>query len=203
VADGTSPRAGAEVVEPTQAETAHARRVAEAKATVPHVYFEAEAAAQAAPAAELVLAAAGALREFPRINASYRDAAFELHSRINIGIAVTAGGSLVYPTIQDADQKAVDEIANEIAQLAERARGGVITQPELSGATFSVADLGPLGISRADLVVNRGQAAILAAGTRDGGTTSLSLACDNRIVQAPDAAGFLGRVKVLLEETQT
>jgi pyruvate dehydrogenase E2 component (dihydrolipoamide acetyltransferase) len=199
VADGPSARGGGEVVEPTQAELAHARRAAETKATVPHVYFEAEAlAGEPGPStAGLVGAAATALRDFPRLNGAYRDARFELHSRINIGVAVVADTGLVYPTVHDADTKDAGAIAAEIEALAERARSGEMTQPELSGATFSVADLAPLGISRASLVVNRGQAAILAAGAGSAGTT-LSLACDSRIVQAPEAAGFLGRVRELL-----
>lgn len=201
MAETPSAKGGREVIELTQAEVAHARRVAEAKATVPHVYLEAEAAVGGPPGpttAEVVRATATALREFPRLNGAYRDARFELHSRINIGVAVAVGEALVYPTIHDADAKEAEAIAAELAAFADRARGGELTQPELSGATFSVADLAPLGISRANLVVNRGQAAILAAGARDLVRT-LSLACDNRIVQAPDAARFLGRVRELLE----
>ncbi len=194
MAEAPSARGGGEVVEPTQGELAHARRVAEAKATVPHVYFEAQADTGdgAGPStADLVAVTALALREFPRLNATYRDARFELHSRVNIGVAVTAGEGLVYPTIHDADEKDGGAIAAELTALTQRARDGELTQPEVSGATFSVADLAPLGLSRASLVINRGQAAILAAGAPTSGARALSLACDNRIVQAPDAAGFL------------
>ena len=99
-----------------------------------------------------------------------------------------------YPTVQDADRKTPEEIAAELTALGRTVARGEITQPDLSGATFSLADLSPLGISRADLVVNRGQAAILAVGLRGESSLTLSLACDNRIVQAPDAAGFLARV---------
>lgn len=186
-----------EVVEPTALELAHARRVAEVKATVPHAYFDAEATGNPS-SAELVLASATALADFPRLNGSYRDGRFELHSRINVGVAVVAEGGLVYPTIHDANRKSADAIAGEIATLGERAGAGAITAPELSGATFSVADLGPLGLSRAQLAVNRGQAAILTAGAR-GEATTLSLACDNRIVQAPEAAKFLARLAALID----
>ncbi|MGI9020434.1 MAG: 2-oxo acid dehydrogenase subunit E2 [Solirubrobacterales bacterium] len=191
-------RGGGEVVEPSAGEVAHARRTAEAKATVPHVYFEAEAEAAPVATEDLVAATALSLRDFPRLNGSYRDARFQLHSRINVGVAVATDAGLVYPTIHDADQKDAQSIAAEIAELGARVSSGAITQPELSGATFSVADLAPLGISRAQLVVNRGQAAILAAGSRGPSTTTLSLACDSRMIQAPEAAGFLARVGELV-----
>ena len=135
-----------------------------------------------------------ALRDFPRVNGAYRDAQFVLHSRINIGVAMAAETGLVYPTVHDADRKTPEEISAELTELGRTVASGEITQPDLSGATFSLADLSPLGISRADLVVNRGQAAILAVGLRGESSLTLSLACDNRIVQAPDAAGFLARV---------
>lgn len=192
--EGTTARGGGEIVEPGQAELAAARRVAEAKATVPHVYFEAEAEAGPVATEDLVVAVAAALQGFPRLNGSYRDAKFELHSRINVGVAVMADEGVIYPTIHDADTKDAGTIASELAELTERSRTGAITQPELSGATFSLADLAPLGISRAALIVNRGQAAILAVGTRPATVSTLSLACDARIIQAPDAAGFLSRV---------
>jgi pyruvate dehydrogenase E2 component (dihydrolipoamide acetyltransferase) len=197
VAETSSARGGGDVLEPTQGELAHARRVAEAKATVPHVYFDAAAeigAGVRTSTADLVVMTALALRKFPRLNATYRDARFELHARVNIGVAATFGEGLLYPTIHDADEKDPGAIASELTALTQRARDGELTQPEVSGATFSVADLAPLGLSRASLVVNRGQAAILAVGAPTGGATTLSLACDNRIVQAPDAAGFLRAV---------
>ena len=195
------PANGVDVVEPTKAELAHARRVAEAKATVPHVYLERQVAGTRqgeVSTTHLVRAAATALRDFPRLNGAYRDATFELRSRINVGVAVATDAGLAYPTIHDADRKETEEIASEVAALAERARGGTITQPELSGSTFSLADLAPLGISRAELVVNRGQAAILAVGVADSSAMNLTLACDNRIVHAPDAAAFLARTAALL-----
>ena len=192
MADGA--KGGGEVAEPTQAELTNARRVAESKATVPHAYFETETAGWPAAPGDLIAAVALALRDFPRVNGAYRDAQFVLHSRINIGVAMAAETGLVYPTVQDADRKTPEEIAAELTALGRTVARGEITQPDLSGATFSLADLSPLGISRADLVVNRGQAAILAVGLRGESSLTLSLACDNRIVQAPDAAGFLARV---------
>ena len=172
----------------------------------------------------IVKACALALREHPRANGSYRDGRFELHSRVNVGVAVAVdanqatSGALVVPTVFDADLKALGEIARETRALAERVRDGTITPPELSGATFTVSNLGMYGIRQFTAIVNPPQVAILAIGTVEpravvpvgGGagsgeivtrhTMSVTLSCDHRILYGADAALFLARVRELLEE---
>jgi len=160
-----------------------ARRMAEAKATVPdfHVSTEVDMAAavavreqlkalasEAHPAPSLndfvVKAAALALRELPRANGAYKDGRFELFERVNVGVAVAAANALIVPTIFDADRKALGEIALESRALAARVRSGAITPPELSGGTFTVSNLGMFGVTEFTAIVNGGQAGILAVG---------------------------------------
>ncbi|HEY8304973.1 MAG TPA: dihydrolipoamide acetyltransferase family protein [Solirubrobacteraceae bacterium] len=170
----------------------------------------------------VVKACALALREHPRANGSYRDGRFELHSRVNVGVAVAVAsvdptaGALVVPTVFDADTKALGEIARETRALAERVRDGSVTPPELNGGTFTVSNLGMYGITSFTAIVNPPQAAILAVGAlarravvgygdHDGEivarhTMSVTLACDHRILYGADAALFLARVRELLEE---
>jgi len=218
--------------DPSKLQATVARRMAESKATAPHFYLEAEvdmsrlveARAQIkASAGEddvvpsfndmIVKACALALREHPRANGAYRDGRFELYSRVNIGIAVAANDALVVPTIFDADTKVLRQIAVEARALARKVRDGQITPPELSGATFTVSNLGMFGIDSFAAVINPPQAAILAVGAiaerpvvRDGalsGTANLmrvNLACDHRILYGAQAAEFLARIKALLEE---
>ena len=207
------------------------RRMAESKATAPHFYLEAEVdmsrlvAARAqikASAAEgdvvpsfndmVVKACALALREHPRANGAYRDGRFELYSRVNVGVAVAARDALVVPTVFDADQKNLRQIASDSRALAQRVRDGQITPPELSGATFTVSNLGMFGIDSFAAVINPPQAAILAVGAiterpviRDGQTATahpmrVNLACDHRILYGAPAAEFLARIRALLEE---
>jgi pyruvate dehydrogenase E2 component (dihydrolipoamide acetyltransferase) len=165
----------------------------------------------------IVKACALALREHPRANGSYRDGRFELHSRVNVGVAVAVtsddrtGGALVVPTVFDADAKALGEIARETRTLAQRVRDGQVTPPELGGATFTVSNLGMYGIRDFTAIVNPPQAAILAVGevaprpvarkkkaiVRPAMT--LTLSCDHRILYGADAALFLARVRELLE----
>ncbi|HEX5853298.1 MAG TPA: dihydrolipoamide acetyltransferase family protein, partial [Solirubrobacteraceae bacterium] len=159
----------------------------------------------------VVKACALALREHPRANGSYRDGRLQLHSRVNVGVAVAADDALVVPTVFDAEEKSLGEIARETRALAERVRDGTITPPELGGGTFTVSNLGMLGVRSFTAIVNPPQAAILSVGSleqravvRDGEivvrhTMTLTLVCDHRILYGADAAQFLARVGELLE----
>jgi pyruvate dehydrogenase E2 component (dihydrolipoamide acetyltransferase) len=236
VEEVTSAKGEATVVELSRTQRTIARRMAESRATIPDFTLATEADMEGCVElrAELkrlshgdvptyndmiVKACALALREHPRANGSYRDGRFELHSRVNVGVAVAVGsddptgGALVAPTIFDADTKALGEIARETRELAQRVRDGIVTPPELSGGTFTVSNLGMYGIASFTAIVNPPQAAILAVGAvaprpvvRDGQLVarhamSLTLACDHRILYGADAALFLARVRELLEES--
>jgi pyruvate dehydrogenase E2 component (dihydrolipoamide acetyltransferase) len=205
-----------------------ARRMAESRATIPSFELRTEIDMDACVAlrAELkalggdvpsyndmvVKASALALREFPRANGSYRDARFELYSRVNVGIAVAAADSLVVPTVFDADRKSLREIVRDTRVLAERVRTGAVTPPELSGGTFTVSNLGMYGVTDFTAVINPPQAAILAVGAlapravvgEDGelmarNTMNVTLACDHRILYGAEAAQFVARIRALLE----
>ncbi len=208
-----------------------ARRMSESKATAPHFYLRATVDMSEAVAGRemvkaralpgdivpsfndmVVKACALALREHPRANGAYRDGRFELYSRVNVGVAVAAKDALVVPTVFDADRKGLRQIASESRELAERVRDGQITPPELSGATFTVSNLGMYGIDGFSAVINPPQAAILAVGAiverpvvSDGEIATahlmqVDLACDHRILYGAPAAEFLARVRALLEE---
>ena len=208
-----------------------ARRMAESKATAPHFYLRSEIDMSAAVEARarlkaltpegevvpsfndmVVKACALALREHPLANGSYKDGHLELHSRVNVGVAVAAEDALVVPTVFDADRKGLREIAADARTLASKVRDGSITPPELSGGTFTVSNLGMYGVSNFSAVINSPQAAILAVGAiterpvvRNGDLTTahllgVTLACDHRILYGAPAAEFLARIRALLEE---
>jgi len=217
--------------EPSKLQATVARRMAESKATAPHFYLQAEVdMSRAVEGRAMVKEAAGegdvvpsfndmvvkacalALRDHPRANGAYRDGRFELYSRVNVGIAVASRDALVVPTVFDADRKGLRQIASESRALAQRVRDGQITPPELSGATFTVSNLGMYGIDAFSAVINPPQAAILAVGAikerpvvRDGQIATahlmtVDLACDHRILYGAAGAEFLARIKTLLEE---
>ncbi len=212
-----------------------ARRMAESKATIPHFALQTDIDMQDCVALRtqlkglgqaeaptyndmIVKACAIALREHPRANSSYRDGRLQLHSRVNIGVAVAldsdepAGGALIVPTVFDADVISLGEIARETRALAAKVRDGSITPPELGGGTFTVSNLGMFGVESFTAIVNPPQAAILSVGAvsprpvvREGEllarqTMTVTLACDHRILYGADAARLLARIRELLEQ---
>ena len=216
--------------EPTRSQALIARRMAESRATVPSFTLEATAdmttaaalraeMKETAPEGELVptindmvvKACAIALSEQPRANGAWRDGRFEQYSRVNVGIAVAGDGTLVVPTIFDADRLTLAQVAATARRLGERVRSGEITPPELSGATFTVSNLGMFGIRSFEAIINQPQAAILAVGAAQerpgvhGGRVEprilmdLTLACDHRVLYGADGARLLERVRDLLE----
>ena len=112
----------------------------------------------------IVKACATALREFPGINSAYEDGAVRRFARVNVGIAVAAPGSLLVPVVRDADRLSLGEIAPTSRAVATRARDGSATAADLSGATFTVSNLGMFGVDDFSAVVDAPQAAILAVG---------------------------------------
>ncbi len=212
----TGVKGAVQIVQPTKAEQAIARRAAETRATVPDIELEAEVDMDAcvrlagfSTTAMLIKASALALKEHPRANSAYRDGRYELYSRVNIGLVIAEGHELVTATVFDADGKSVGELTDEVQELERRARE--LTPPERSGATFTLSTAGAQGISRATPLVASPQAAALAAGglrqaamVRDGSIVpghamTLVLACDHRILYGGDAAHFLARIRQLLE----
>ncbi len=218
-------------VQPSRIQVQIAQRMAESKATIPDFTLHAEVDMEQAVGFRAQLRKAGrsgetlpsyndmvvkacalALREHPRANAAYRDGAFELYQRVNVGIAVAADDSLIVPTVFDADRKSLLDIAREARTLAERVRSRQITPAELSGGTFTVSNLGMYGVTDFAAIINPPQAAILAVGelrevpvVRDGQVVpgsrmSIVLTCDHRILYGAPAADFLARVRQLLEQ---
>jgi pyruvate dehydrogenase E2 component (dihydrolipoamide acetyltransferase) len=230
------------IVELTRTQQTIARRMAESKATIPDFALQMEIDMEACVALRselkrlspeqaptyndmIVKACALALREHPRANGGYRDGKLQLHSRVNVGVAVAVSGdtaspdaaaamgdALVVPTVFDADLKSLGEIARETRALAERVRAGTITPPELGGGTFTVSNLGMYGVRSFTAIVNPPQAAILSVGSlapravvqageiRARNTLAVTLVCDHRILYGAAAAHFLARIRELLEE---
>jgi pyruvate dehydrogenase E2 component (dihydrolipoamide acetyltransferase) len=228
------------IVELNRTQQTIARRMSESKATIPDFTLQAEVdmeecvrlrgelkrlsrpGASAEPGAGapevptyndmIVKASALALREHPRANGSYKDGHLELHGRINVGVAVAAHDALIVPTVFDADEKSLGEIARETRALADRVRAGTISPPELGGGTFTVSNLGMYGVRSFSAIINPPQAAILSVGSlepravvREGelasaSTMALTLACDHRVLYGADAAELLARIRELLEQ---
>jgi pyruvate dehydrogenase E2 component (dihydrolipoamide acetyltransferase) len=222
----TPAAARTERVELSRMQQTIARRMSDAKATMPdfQVHIDADvtellelrrtlkdAGLTASVNDFVVRACALALLDHPRVNGRYQDGTFELHRQINVGVAVAVDNGLIVPVISHADTKPVTVIAAETRVLAQRARDGSIAADGLASGTFTISNLGMFGVTSFTAVINPGQAAILAVGaaierpTVRGGeivprsVLDLSLSSDHRIIYGADAARFLADVRRLLE----
>lgn len=183
-----------------------AEHMARAHREVPPVTWVEECDFQGVPLDRLlplvVKACADALAEFPELNARLDRDAIVYLERLDIGIAVQTDEGLVVPVVRDAGAKAIDELASEISDLAERARSGSLAAEELRGSTFTVTSAGKLAGLFQTPIVNFPEVAILSIGrvapravVRDGAvvvrsTATIAITFDHRVVDGARAAAF-------------
>lgn len=151
----------------------------------------------------LVSLVARALEKHPRLNASWTGQAIEFHDEINIGIAMAVEDGVVTGTIRNANKAAIEEIARQRSELADRARSGHLRPNDISGATFTISNLGMYHVNAFTAIIVPPQAAILAVGeiadrvvALEGKPAvrpmiSLTLSCDHRVVDGARGAEFL------------
>ena len=224
-----------EAIEPNRMQATIAKRMVEAKQTVPNFNVTVEARVDEAvklrqqlkesvPGAEkvtmtdmLMRACALALRKFPEVNTSWVDGRFQRKRAINIGLAVppSQGLGLLVPVVHDVDRKDLVQISIESRQVIERARSGRPGEHDLSGATFSISNLGMYGVDEFVAIINPPEAAILAVGAiKDvpvvdegkivpGKVMRMTLSVDHRVFYGQTAAQFMAEVKRLVENPVT
>ena len=161
----------------------------------------------------LITAFARTLADYPQINATYDDDAQVItrYGAIHMGMATQTPNGLMVAVIRNAETRDLWNLASEIARLAEAARTGKASRDELSGSTFTISSLGPMGGIVSTPVINRPEVAIVAVNkvketpvVVDGELEvrklmNLSLSCDHRVVDGWDAALFMQDLKKLLE----
>ncbi len=205
-----------------------ARQMTQSKAPVPHFYITTEIAMeraaalreelQALPGAPkvtftdvIVRACAVALQKHPGVNASFTGDAIRRHRAAHIGIAVAVEDGLITPVLRDCDRKSLFQIAAEARDLVERTRGRKLRQQELSGATFSVSNLGMFPVDEFSAIINPPEGAILAVGAivdkpvvvdgqlAVGKRMRVTLSADHRVMDGAMGARFLADLKAALE----
>ncbi|MCO8268209.1 DUF99 family protein [Haloferax sp. AB510] len=153
----------------------------------------------------LLLALSASLDEHPAFNATFEDGIHRLHGEHNVCVAVDIDEGLIAPVVRDVASLSLAELAETRAEVTQRALSGDFTMDDLSGGTFTVSNLGVLGVESFDPIINPPQVAILgvntirreAVPTDDGDVAvrrviSFSLSFDHRIVDGADAARMLG-----------
>jgi pyruvate dehydrogenase E2 component (dihydrolipoamide acetyltransferase) len=164
-----------------------------------------EAARDSAPRASVSdvihSAVVRSLAEHRNVNASFTEQGTVLHSSVNLAFIVEVADGMVAPAIIDADHLDIAGLATERVRLTEAALAGALTPEELLNGTFTVSNLGTLGIHRFNAMVLPPQAAILAIGSpTPGAELTLTLSCDHRVIDGAPAARFLRQVADLLSE---
>lgn len=163
----------------------------------------------------LLAATAAALVRHPALNATYADEAVTQYQRVNLGVAVATDAGLVVPVVHEVDGLALTDVAVKRRDVVARARSGKLGMTDVQGGTFTISNLGMLGIDRFDAIVNTPQVGILAVGStvprpvvEDGQVVvrpvaELTLTCDHRAVDGASGAAFLSHLRTLLSSEST
>jgi pyruvate dehydrogenase E2 component (dihydrolipoamide acetyltransferase) len=206
-----------------------AKRMADAKRDIPHFYASADLAMDEAmrvreglvalggafegiTVTHLLIKACGlALRRVPEMNASPDVDGVIVHEHVHVGIATATDQGLIVPVVHDVDRRPLAEVVATARAVVGRARAGKPAGDDLSGATFSISNLGMYPVSHFAAVVNPPQAAILAVGTIravpvvragvvvPGQLMTVTLSCDHRVVDGALAGKYLAELKALVE----
>ena len=163
----------------------------------------------------IIKAVALGLRRVPECNAAWIDDGIRTFHRVHVGVAVALPEGLVTPVVRDADQKGIGSIAAEVRDLATRAKARQLKAHEITGSTFTVSNLGMMGIERFTAILNPPEAGILAIGaTMDapvvkngavvvGKTLTVTMSCDHRVIDGALGARFLAAFVDLAEHPES
>jgi pyruvate dehydrogenase E2 component (dihydrolipoamide acetyltransferase) len=162
----------------------------------------------------LVALVARVLVKHPRINASWNDGVIRLNQQVNMGVAMAVDDGVVATVMHNADKTELGEIAVQRRDLTERARAGRLRPSDITGATFTISNLGMYQVDAFSAIISSPQAAILAIGSIAdrvvpiGGRAAirpmmtLTLSCDHRVVDGARAAVFLNEVAETVREPE-
>jgi pyruvate dehydrogenase E2 component (dihydrolipoamide acetyltransferase) len=155
-----------------------------------------------------------ALLEVPSLNAEFADGRVRQHSQVNLGFACDTPRGLLVPVVKEAESLCLDELAPRMKELAAQAVAGSISPDDLAGATFTISNLGGLGIEAFTPLLNPPQVAILGVGAirikpvrRNGqiefpDSIGLSLTCDHQVIDGAPGARFLKLLAGHIENVQ-
>lgn len=205
-----------------------AQRLAQSKFTAPHFYLTISVDMDNAMAARasmntvspvkisfndmIVKAAALALRKNPQVNSSWLGDKIRINKHVHIGVAVAIQDGLVVPVLRFADYKSLAQLSAETADLAARAKDRKLQPADWEGNTFTISNLGMMGIEEFTAIINPPDACILAVGgiqqvpvvkngqVVPGNVMKLTMSCDHRVVDGAVGAQFLKNLKEYLED---
>ncbi|PPD85310.1 hypothetical protein GOBAR_DD17765 [Gossypium barbadense] len=166
----------------------------------------------------VIKAAALALRKVPQCNSSWTDDYIRQYNNVNINVAVQTDNGLYVPVIRDADKKGLSSIAEEVKNLAQKAKENSLKPEDYEGGTFTVSNLGgPFGIKQFCAIINPPQSGILAVGSAEkrvipgsgpdqfkfASFMSVTLSCDHRVIDGAIGAEWLKAFKGYIENPES
>ncbi|MFA2970102.1 2-oxo acid dehydrogenase subunit E2 [Acinetobacter pittii] len=161
----------------------------------------------------LIKAAAAALIKVPEVNVQFDEATQSIlqFSQADISVAVAIPNGLITPIVKAANQKSLAQISDDMRDLATRAKTGKLQPDEFQGGSFSISNLGMLGIKQFDAIINPPQGAIMALGASESRAVvengnvvvreivTATLSCDHRVIDGAVGAKFLASFKQFVE----
>jgi pyruvate dehydrogenase E2 component (dihydrolipoamide acetyltransferase) len=163
----------------------------------------------------IIKACAAALRAVPEANASYSPEGIAIHHHADVAVAVAIDGGLITPIIRAAEGRTVADISKTMKDLAERARERKLKPEEFQGGTFSLSNLGMMGIKSFNSILNEPQGCILSVGAGEkravvrgdqlaiATVMTVTLTCDHRVVDGAIGARWLAAFKTFIEDPIT
>ncbi len=161
----------------------------------------------------MINAVTRAMKDLPLLNSTWREQGIAIKKDIHMGIAVALDEGLLVPVIRHADRKGLNQLAHEVADLAERARSKRLTPEEVQDGTFTITNHGGFGSLFSTPIINQPQAAILGVGSVQKRAVVindaiairpmcyLSLSFDHRVIDGATADRFMSKVKNHLEKS--
>ena len=228
-ARAAAPRPG-QAMEMTAMRRTIASRMTQSKQTIPHFYLIGDINMRRAMAYRkelnaagdvhitvtdlLVRAAALALKQCPRMNATFAGDRIVLNARVNVGVAVSVADGLFVPVVKDADAKALAQVSAELKALAQTAREGKLLPDQYEGGSLTISNLGTFGVDYFLPIINPPESCILGIGrvaeqlvVQDGAIRiepmmKISLSADHRVTDGAAAAGFFQAFRDILMEPE-
>lgn len=204
-----------------------AQRLTHSKQTIPHFYLTVDLRVDALLTLReqmnqqtglkvsvndfFIRACALALQEVPEVNVSWHDTFIRRYAHSDVAVAVSIEGGLVTPVIRQADSKSLMTLSSEMKSLAERARSSKLKPEDYQGGSFTISNLGMMGISHFQAIINPPQGSILAVGAAQerpiveegviqiGHQVTVTLSVDHRAIDGAEGARFLQVLKGFIE----
>jgi pyruvate dehydrogenase E2 component (dihydrolipoamide acetyltransferase) len=214
----------------TQIKRITAARLLESKQTIPHYYLSIEVTVDALLALRaqinksqeksgvklslndfVIKASALALKKVPGVNSQWNADFTRQFSNVDISVAVQTASGLQVPIVKDADLKGLGGISSSVKALVAKAKEGKLQPAEFIGGTFTISNLGMLGVKQFAAIVNPPQAAILAVGSitkkvvqtgdvfAEASVMTVTLSCDHRVIDGAMGAEWLSAFKGMIE----